>query len=122
MEKLQEIIKEFQETDEEFRLDLLLDYSDKLPHLPEKIQTTLRQEKHRVPECQTPVYLEIFAENQQLKIQAEVPPESPTVRGIISILFFALDGCPLKNPEEIPIDLLHRLGLKLPSALKITQL
>jgi len=111
MEKLQEIIKEFQETDEEFRLDLLLDYSDKLPHLPEKIQTTLRQEKHRVPECQTPVYLEIFAENQQLKIQAEVPPESPTVRGIISILFFALDGCPLKNPEEIPIDLLHRLGL-----------
>ena len=111
MGKLQDIIKEFQETDEEFRLDLLLDYSEKLPRLPEKIQTILHQEKHRIPECQTPVYLGIFAENQQLKIQAEVPPESPTVRGIISILFFALDGCSLKNLEEIPTDLLHRLGL-----------
>jgi cysteine desulfuration protein SufE len=111
MGKLQNIIKKFQETDEEFRLDLLLDYSEKLPRLPEKIQTKLRQEKHRVPECQTPVYLEISAENQQLLIQAEVPPESPTIRGIISILSLALNGCSLKNLEEIPTDLLTRLGL-----------
>ncbi|OGB69970.1 MAG: hypothetical protein A2Y94_08990 [Caldithrix sp. RBG_13_44_9] len=111
MPKLQEIIKEFQETDEDFRLDLLLDYSEKLPHLPEEIQNHLRQEQHQIPECQTPVYLEVFTQNQHLKIRAEVPPESPTVRGIISILFSALDSCLLKNLEEIPIDLLRRLGL-----------
>ncbi len=111
MSKLQEIIKEFQETDEDFRLDLLLDYSDKLPRLPEDIQTTIHQEKHRIPECQTQVYLEVSTQNQHLKIRAEVPPESPTVRGILSILFSALDGCALKNLEEIPTDLLRRLGL-----------
>jgi cysteine desulfuration protein SufE len=112
MGKLLEIIKDFQETDEEFRLDLLLDYSEKLPRLPEDIQTIVHQEKYRVPECQTPVFLEIFTQNQYLKIRAEVPPESPTVRGIISILFYALNGCSLKHLEEIPTDLLRRLGLE----------
>ena len=111
MGRLKEIIQEFQEIEEEFRLELLLDYSEKLPSLPREVQTEIRQQQYRVPECQTPVYLEIFTENQHLKIRADVPPESPTVRGVISILVNALDGRSLKNLEEIPIDLLHQLGL-----------
>jgi cysteine desulfuration protein SufE len=111
MGKLKEIIQEFQEIDEDFRLELLLDYSEKLPPLPKELQTKFHHEHQRVPECQTPVYLEITTENQHLKIRADVPAESPTVRGVISILINALDGCSLKNLEEIPIDLLPQLGL-----------
>lgn len=112
MPNLNDIIREFQETDDDFRLDLLLDYAEKLPMLPTEIQNRIRQEQQRVPECQTPVYLEVTAKDHVLKIQADVPPESPTVRGVISILLNALDGRPIQEIEEIPTDLLNRLGLQ----------
>ena len=111
MGKLKEIVQDFREIDEDFRLDLLLDYSEKLPPLPMELHSKIRHQQYRVSECQTPVYLEITSENNHLKIQVDVPSESPTIRGIISLLVIALNGCSLKNLEEIPVDLLHRLGL-----------
>ncbi len=112
MLNLSDIIREFQETDDDFRLDLLLDYAEKLPMFPAEIQNRIRHEQQRIPECQTPVYLEVTAENHHLKIRADVPPESPTVQGVISILMNVLDGRPIREIEEIPTDLIYRLGLQ----------
>ena len=62
-------------------------------------------------ECQTPVYLWVEVENGQVHIHADVPRESPTVRGFISLLARSLDGLPPEQVAAIPDDLLDQLGL-----------
>jgi cysteine desulfuration protein SufE len=52
-----------------------------------------------VPECMTPVWL--FGENQSdggVVYHFDIPPQSPTVRGLASILANGLNG---SKPEEI---------------------
>jgi cysteine desulfuration protein SufE len=109
--QLDNIIEEFQSIDEDFRLELLLDYSEKLPPLPQELQENKQKEMEQVPECQTPVYLYIRIENDTIQIFAEVAPESPTVRGMVSILVHALQGNTMQTVENIPFDLTYKLGL-----------
>jgi cysteine desulfuration protein SufE len=52
-----------------------------------------------VPECMTPVFL--FAEklsNGSIHFHLDIPPQSPTVRGLATILANGLNGC---TPEQI---------------------
>jgi cysteine desulfuration protein SufE len=64
-----------------------------------------------VHECQTPVYLWVEVEAGKVHIHADVPRESPTVRGFISLLARSLDGQPPDAVARIPNDLLDQLGL-----------
>jgi cysteine desulfuration protein SufE len=109
--QLDNIIEEFQSLDKDFRLELLLDYAEKLPALPPEFQEDKQKEMALVPECQTPVYLFIGTENDTIEIYAEVAPESPTIRGVVSILVHALQGTPVQTIENIPYDLIYKLGL-----------
>lgn len=111
MNKLNETIQQFQSLDYDFRLDLLLDYSEKLPALPEKYQTAKEAGLNRVHECQTPVYLWVEVGHGKVKLFADVAEEAPTVRGFVSILVNALDGASPSEIENIPNDLLFKLGL-----------
>ena len=86
MSKLDEIIEMFQSVDAQMRLELLLDYSKRLPPLPEKYHAQRDAGLHRVPECQTPVFLRIEPENSSVQIHFDVAEEAPTVRGFLSIL------------------------------------
>nr|MBA3498083.1 SufE family protein [Gemmatimonadales bacterium] len=67
--------------------------------------------EHRVHECQTPVYLWVEVDQGKVHIHADVPPESPTVRGFISLLARNLDGAAPAEVAQIPDDLLDQLGL-----------
>jgi len=111
MNRLNEIIQQFQDTDEEGRLELLLEYSDNMPRLPDDIRAGLKIQEFRVHECQTPVYLSVIEKNKILNIFADVPRESPTVRGIVSILIKAFTGSERNEIVSIPLDLIRRLGL-----------
>lgn len=111
MEKLEKIISDFQSLDFDFRLDLLLDYAEKLPQLPKKYQTAKDAGLNRVPECQTAVYLWADVENGKVQIFADVSEEAPTVRGFISILVASINGILPSEIENIPNDLLFKLGL-----------
>lgn len=111
MNKLEEIINQFQSFDYSFRLDLLLDYAEKLPALPKKYQTARDAGLNRVHECQTAVYLWAELENGKIKLFADVAEEAPTVKGFISILVHALEGASVSEIENIPNDLLFKLGL-----------
>jgi cysteine desulfuration protein SufE len=111
MTTLEEIIAEFQEVDEDYRLELLLDFADKLPPLPERYVALDNPDLNRVPECQTPVYLYFESANGVIHLYADVPPESPTVRGIVSLLIRALNGRPIAEGVNIPPDLIQKLGL-----------
>jgi cysteine desulfuration protein SufE len=111
MPTLDSLIPRFKSADRTTRLETLLDYSRKLPPLPERLERQKDNEDHRVPECQTPVFLWVEVENGQVHIHADVPPESPTVRGFISLLARSLDGVARDEVARVPDDLLDQLGL-----------
>ena len=111
MNKLDEIIEEFSGADFQETLELLLDYSEDLPEIPDRFSGELDKEANRVPECETPVYIWVDINNNIVDIFADVPPESPTVRGLVSILVTAFNGATPNDVESAPMDLLSRLGL-----------
>jgi cysteine desulfuration protein SufE len=111
MSRLEEIIETFQAVDNDFRLELLLDYAEKLPPLPEKYQSAEQVEVHKVHECQTPVSLWVEVANGKVQIFADVPRESPTVRGFVSMLISAFNGAAPEAVLDTPPDLLNRTGL-----------
>ncbi|MGE3618462.1 MAG: SufE family protein, partial [Gemmatimonadales bacterium] len=45
------------------------------------------------------------------RLAADVPRESPTVRGFVALLVEALDGQPAAAAAALPVDLLHLLRL-----------
>jgi cysteine desulfuration protein SufE len=105
------LIRRFRAADRNTRLETLLDYSRKLRDLPPGLQAASDRESHRVTECQTPVFLWIGREDGKIAMHAEVPPESPTVRGFVSLLQHQLTGATQEQVAELPDDLLDQLAL-----------
>jgi cysteine desulfuration protein SufE len=96
--KLQEIVDDFASMTREEKLETLIAYAESFPTLPERFKGE-RDNMEAVPECMTPVFL--IAEKQPdggLIFHLDIPPQSPTVRGLASILTNGLNGC---KPEEI---------------------
>lgn len=87
----QEIVEAFQEVPQNVKLELLLEYSQALPVLPERYQDN-PELLERVEECQSPVYLfvEVDAETT-VHIFLTAPDEAPTTKGFASLLQLALD-------------------------------
>ena len=105
------LIARFAAADRATRLETLLDYSRKLPDLPPELAAAGDRERHRVTECQTPVFLWTGVVDGTVTIHADVPRESPTVRGFVSLLAHRLTGATAADVAAIPDDLLDRLGL-----------
>lgn len=96
--KLQEIVEDFASMAREEKIETLVAYSESLPPLPERLNEE-RDKMEPVPECMTPVFL--HGEKQQdggIQFYFDIPPQSPTVRGLASILASGLNG---STPEEI---------------------
>src|SRR5688572_1792783 len=108
---LDKLIRRFQGADKNLRLEALLDASKKLPDLPEHLKEDRDRENHRVTECQTPVFLWFELDQGRVRLHADVPRESPTVRGFVSLLVKALEGATPAEVAEIPLDLLHMMRL-----------
>ncbi len=114
MPRLETIIRRFQQADRETRLETLLDYARKLPPLPARHEEARAAGLNRVHECQTPVFLWVDAgENPGsiVEIHADVPRESPTVRGFVSLLIHGLQGMTREEVAALPGDLLDQLRL-----------
>ena len=96
--KLQEIVDDFVSMTREEKLETLIGYAETFPPLPEWLKER-RDRIEPVPECMTPVFL--FAEqlpNGRVHFHLDIPAQSPTVRGLASILANGLNG---STPEEI---------------------
>jgi cysteine desulfuration protein SufE len=111
MPSLDSLIPRFKAADRETRLETLLDYSKKLPPLPERFEAEKQLGHNRVDECQTTVYLWVEVDEQGVHIHADVPREAPTVRGFVSLLARTLEGQTPDTVAQLPLDLLDRLGL-----------
>ena len=108
---LNEIITEFAELDPRERLEMLLDYCENLPPLPDELEAQRLAGEHRIHECQTPVFMWIKLVEGKIDFQAWVAPEAPTVKGFVGILRDALHGQPPEVALSAPSDLLKQLGL-----------
>jgi cysteine desulfuration protein SufE len=76
----------------------LIAYAETFPPLPERFKEE-RDKMEAVPECMTPVFLTGEQDaNGGVIFYLDIPPQSPTVRGLASILANGLNGC---TPEEI---------------------
>jgi cysteine desulfuration protein SufE len=106
--KLQAIIDDFQFSEGREKLELLLQYAEMLPPLPERFKN---RPVDAVPECMTPVA--IYAETQagQLQFHFDIPPESPTVRGYAAILLQGLEGATAEQILAVPGDFFQQMGL-----------
>jgi cysteine desulfuration protein SufE len=92
------------------RLQLLLEFSNELPELPE------RYADHpdlfeRVEECQSPVFIFVEVLDGRVHLFATAPAESPTTRGFASILVQGLDGLTPDEVLDVPADYPQSLGL-----------
>jgi cysteine desulfuration protein SufE len=111
MATLESLIPRFQAADRNTRLETLLDYSKKLPPLPERFEAEKQLGHNRVEECQTTVYLWVEIDGEGVHIHADVPREAPTVRGFVSLLARTLEGQTPDAVARLPMDLLDQLGL-----------
>lgn len=93
------------------RIDVLLDFADRLPPLPDHLIPLRDDERHLVHECQAPVFLFVTVDDGIVHIFGDVPREAPTARSFLSILIDAFDGKPVEVLEQAPSDALQALGL-----------
>lgn len=102
--KLQEIVDDFASMTREEKLETLIGYAESFPPLPERFREA-RSKMEAVPECMTPVFLiaEKEAENR-ITFHLDIPPQSPTVRGLASVLFNGLNGLTLEEILSVPAD------------------
>ena len=111
MPSLATVIARFKSADRNTRLETLLDYSRKLPALPPEYEALKEGGKNLVSECQTPVYLWIGLKDGKADLHADVPRESPTVRGFVALLLNSLNGVPAAEISVVPDDLLDQMQL-----------
>jgi cysteine desulfuration protein SufE len=108
--RLREILEEFGWCEGQEKLELLLEYSEKMMPLPDWLDKETNMEQ--VHECMTPVFVHAEIQDGGMQFYFDVPPESPTVRGYAAILGEGLRGA---TPEEvigIPGNFYQQMGLQ----------
>ncbi|HEY8281676.1 MAG TPA: SufE family protein [Leifsonia sp.] len=108
---LQEIRDDFLALEQPDRLQLLLEFSDDLPELPERYRDH-PDLLERVEECQAPVFIFVEVDaDDVVHLHATAPREAPTTRGFASILVQGLAGLTTEEVLAVPDDYPQSLGL-----------
>ena len=109
--RLQEIVDDFGGVPDKDRLQLLLEFSQDLPALPERYAGH-RDRMEPVPECQTPLFLAVEVEpDETVHLYFDAPAEAPTTRGFAAILHAGLDGLDADEVLATPPEFSSQLGL-----------
>lgn len=107
---LQQTVEDFQAMEEQDRLQLLLEFSEELPPLPQHYADH-PDLLERVAECQSPVFLFVDVADGRVHVHATAPAEAPTTRGFASILAQGLEGVAVEEALAVPSDFPRELGL-----------
>jgi cysteine desulfuration protein SufE len=109
--RLAEIVDDFASVEPRDRLEMLLEFSQSLPPLPERYAAH-PERMEPVPECQSPLFVATeIDEQRRVHVFADAPAESPTTRGFAGIFHDALDGASADEVLAIPPDVAARLSL-----------
>ncbi|BBX26871.1 SufE family protein [Mycolicibacterium alvei] len=106
---LAEVVSDFQEVAGQDKLQLLLEFANELPPLPAHLEEAAMEP---VPECQSPLFLDVDASDRgKVRLYFSAPPEAPTTRGFAAILATGLDGQAAEDILAVPDDFYTALGL-----------
>ncbi|OBK38858.1 cysteine desufuration protein SufE [Mycobacterium sp. 1245111.1] len=106
---LAEVVSDFGEVQGQDKLKLLLEYAGELPALPSFLEEAAME---AVPECQSPLFLHVDADDpNRVRLFFSAPAEAPTTRGFASILATGLDEQPAADILAVPDDFYTDLGL-----------
>jgi cysteine desulfuration protein SufE len=112
-DRLAAVVEDFAAMGPQDRLELLLEYADGLPDLPERYREH-PELLERVPECQTPLFLAVEAgagPEDPVHLFFSAPREAPTTRGFAAILHAGLDGESATAVLDVPAGVLDELRL-----------
>lgn len=111
------IVDDFNALSQQDRLQLLLEFSQGLPELPERYAEH-PELLEPVPECQSPIFLIVEVDaagaagsDSVVHLYFSAPAEAPTTRGFAGILHEGLDGLTAGEVLAVPGDISDRLGL-----------
>ncbi|MFI7596409.1 SufE family protein [Actinoplanes sp. NPDC049681] len=108
--KLAEIVDEFASAPREVVLEMLLEFADAVPPLPEELKG--HEGMEQVPECQTQFFLRAEVQSDHtVKTWFDCPLEAPTTRAFAGILSEGLEGATAQEIVAVPDDLYSRMGL-----------
>lgn len=110
---LEEIAEDFSSASSPEKLQLLLEFSDELPELPERYRGH-DELLERVDECQAPLFLVVEVgddPDRSVHLFFHAPAESPTTRGFAGILYEGLEGLAAADVLAVPDDAPYRFGL-----------
>lgn len=111
---LVQVVEDFNELGIPDRLQLLLEFSDELPPLPQRYAEH-PELLEPVPECQSPIFLLVEVDGKDedsiVHLHFSAPPEAPTTRGFAGILHEGLDGLSAAEVLAVPTDFTEQLGL-----------
>ncbi len=106
---LAEVVGEFGAVTGQEKLQLLLEFANDLPALPSHLEEAAMEP---VPECQSPLFLDVDATDpEHVRLFFSAPAEAPTTRGFASILAAGLDGQSAADILAVPDDFYSDLGL-----------
>lgn len=108
---LAEIVEEFELSEGREKVEMLVDFSERMPSLPDRFAQD-RDSMEEVPECMTPVFIATEVVDGGMHFYFDVPKESPTVRGFASILSQGLDGATPEQVLKVPNDFFDHMGLE----------
>ncbi len=106
---LADVVADFGDVQGQDKLKLLLEFADDLPALPADLEEAAMEP---VPECQSPLFLHVDAQDlDRVRLYFSAPVEAPTTRGFASILAAGLDEQPAADILAVPEDFYTDLGL-----------
>jgi cysteine desulfuration protein SufE len=110
---LAEIVTDFAGAPRDVVLEMLLEYADAVPPLPEDLAGPAGHARmEQVTECQTPFFLSASVRpDRTVATYFDCPPESPTTRAFAGILATGLAGATVDQVLAVPDDLYQRMGL-----------
>jgi cysteine desulfuration protein SufE len=110
--RLQEIADDFNAVPDADRLQLLLEFSEDLPPLPDRYAADPGL-LEPVPECQSPLFLAVEVDpDTTVHLYFDAPREAPTTRGFAGILHAGLDGLQAEEVLATPGEFSSQLGLQ----------
>lgn len=115
---LASVVSDFADMQGQDKLQLLLEFANELPPLPADLEVAAMEP---VPECQSPLFLQVdAADREHVRLYFSAPAEAPTTRGFASILAAGLDDHSAEEILAVPDDFYADLGLgKLISPLRL---
>ena len=110
--RLGEIVEEFADSEGREKLELLLEYSGKMPPLPEWLKGDDHARMDQVQECMSPVFVHAERQGDAMQYYFDIPEEAPTVRGFAALLAEGLNGLSPEQVLRVPDHFYTEMGLQ----------